>query len=184
MEFTREALICCMGGGALSLQGQKQRPWLTLRRSEVQRSRLDGQVRRLRRVHDGPMEAVWDQLPTQGFYDEVRVRLQGEGLYRVYELLYPRDELTWRRPMLEIAGLRGYAAWLEERGQRRQGRLSLRGPVQQGDYQEVVEHLKSLGFEANPRWVNGVARGVELDSKSAVAFTELLKPWRRLKCAA
>lgn len=72
------------------MRGQQQRPWLTLRRSEVHRSRLDGQVRRLRRLHDGPVEVVWDQLATQGFYDDLRVRLHAKGLQRAYELLCPR----------------------------------------------------------------------------------------------
>lgn len=181
--FVVQALSCCMGPGRLSLRGRQQRPWLTMQCCERRRSELEAWVKELRRAHDGPLEVVRDWLPTRGFYDELRVRLQGEGLYRVHELLCPRDEVTWSESMLELVGWRGYAAWFEEAGQWRQGRLSLRGPVQQGDYEDVRKHLQSLGMTASPRLVNGAVRGVELRDQSAVAFLEEVRPLWRAKRA-
>jgi hypothetical protein len=104
-----------LGKGKISLKGSKKRPWLELRRTELEKTYLDHQLRRLRKVHDGPIEADWDILPTNGFYDDHRVRLHCEELYHVYELLYPRDERTITPEILEIAGSEGLAALFTDR---------------------------------------------------------------------
>lgn len=104
-----------MGAGRLSLRGSRGRPWLELRQLELKRTYLEHQLRRLRRLHDGPLEAHIDVLPGEGFYDIHRVRLTTPALHRAYELLHPRDERRLSAEVLAITGWMGMAAlWIDQ----------------------------------------------------------------------
>ena len=67
-------------------------------------------MRHLKKAHQGKVDIVWDVVETDGFYDKQRLRLQGEGLYRAYELLYPRDRKVISPAVMDICGLTGMAA--------------------------------------------------------------------------
>lgn len=64
----------------------------------------------LHKAHDGKLEAVADVVQGDGFYDDRRIRVHSPDLYRVYELLYFRDERRLTPEILSIAGERGLAA--------------------------------------------------------------------------
>ena len=88
-KFVARALSFTLGKGVVALKGARKRPWLEIVRPETQRTYLDHQLRSLRKLHDGPIDAVWDVIPTNGFYDKERLRLHGEGMWRVHELRCP-----------------------------------------------------------------------------------------------
>ena len=136
-----------MGRGALALKGSKRRPWLELRRCETERTYLDHQLRRLRKLHDGPIEAQWDRIPSEGFYDKVRLRLHGEDLYRVYELLYPRDEKRINKQVLTIAGFDGLIALWADNG-RWWGRIGrIDGRYNTDEFTALQEWIEELGVQ-------------------------------------
>lgn len=64
----------------------------------------------LHKAHDGKLEAVCDIVQTNGFYDDRRIRVHSPDLYRVYDLLYFRDQRRLTPEVLEIAGAQGLAA--------------------------------------------------------------------------
>lgn len=103
-----------MGKGSITLKGSRKRPWLELSRAETERVYLGSQIYQLRQAHPGPLEIFWDRLPTNGFYDLERARIQTDELWRAYELLYPRDERTLSRDVLDLCGLHGLTSlWLD-----------------------------------------------------------------------
>jgi len=103
-----------LGKGDIALKGSRKRPWLELCRTETERVYLGSQVYQLRQAHPGPLEIFWDRLPTNGFYDLDRARIQTDELWRAYDLLYPRDERTLSRGVLDLCGLSGLVnLWLD-----------------------------------------------------------------------
>jgi len=108
---------------------------------------LDHQVRALRKRHDGPLDVIWDRLPGHGFYDIERVRIQGEGLWRVYELLYPRDLFTVSQAACDLLGLEHLAAIWIDRGQVRGRSGHIRWSLQDPEGIAVMQRLCArLGF--------------------------------------
>ena len=126
-EFAALALSYSMGNGSISLRGKRRRPWLELRRSELERTYLDHQLRMLRRAHDGPVEVIWDRLPDKGFYDIERIQFHGDGLWRAYELAYPRDQRRFTQAVADLFDIRHVANIWTDRGRvyGRRGRFRL-----------------------------------------------------------
>jgi hypothetical protein len=135
-----------LGKGSISLKGPKKRPWLEIARSEIDRRYLSHQLRLLKEHHDGAFEFYRDRIATDGFYDKERFRFQGDNLWRVYELIYPKDKKRLSREVLNIAGLKGAAAlWID------QGRVigkqgSIRGRYSEHDYGELESWFNDLGI--------------------------------------
>jgi len=109
-QFVALALSYCLGKGTISLRGQKKRPWLEIKRPETDLIYLNHQLRMLHKAHDGKLEAVSDIVQGGGFYDDRRIRVHSPDLYRVYELLYFRDQRRLTPEVLRIAGAQGLAA--------------------------------------------------------------------------
>lgn len=156
-QFVARALSYCLGKGTISLKGHRKRLWLELQRTETERVYLGSQVYQLRQVHPGPVEVFWDRLPTDGFYDIERARLQSDELWPAYDLLYPRDERTLSAEVLSIAGIEGLASlwldhgvWVKKAGE-------LRGRLSPGDKHLIAEWATGLGFAAEVRYRGGSA---------------------------
>lgn len=109
-QFVALALSYCLGKGKISLRGQRRRPWLEIQRRETDLTYLNHQLRMLHKAHDGKLEAVSDVVQGDGFYDDRRIRVHSPDLYRVYDLLYFRDERRLTPEVLEIIGPQGLAA--------------------------------------------------------------------------
>ena len=116
-QFVALALSYCLGKGTISLRGRKKRPWLEIRRQETDLTYLNHQLRMLHKAHDGKLEAVSDVVQSNGFYDDRRIRVHSPDLYRVYELLYFRDERRLSPEVLAVAGAQGLSAlWCDTGG--------------------------------------------------------------------
>ena len=115
-QFVARALSCCLGVGTISLKGRRQRPWLEIIRSETERPYLTHQLKQLREAHLGKLEFVIDVLSCNGFYDDVRIRVRSDELYRAYELMYPRDKKIVTSQILDITGIAGISALWSDRG--------------------------------------------------------------------
>lgn len=115
-QFVARALSYCLGVGTIALKGRRQRPWLEIIRSETERPYLSHQLKQLREAHLGKLEFVLDVLPCDGFYDDVRLRVRSDELYRAYELMYPRDKKVITPQILNITGIVGISALWSDRG--------------------------------------------------------------------
>lgn len=166
-----------MGVGTIHLKGRKARPWLELCRCETQRTYLLHQVRRLQRAHDSPLETVCDTVPTDGFYDIHRARMHGEGLYRVYELLYPRDERRISEQVLAIAGMEGAATLWLDHGCWRGKRPAFNLCCSQSESEIIVNWLRRLGLHCLPSLTSGNGRLVVVNPGYINSFTKTLRPW-------
>lgn len=94
----------------MSLRGPSKRPWLEIRRSELEATYLRHQMRMLNRSLGGGLSVTWDHIEKNDFYCDLRAQIQTEALWPAYELMYPRDEKTVTKDILEIVGLKGIAA--------------------------------------------------------------------------
>lgn len=150
IQFAVTALSYCLGRGKIELRGRQRKPWLILRRGETQRTYLDHQLRRLRREHVGAIDAVWDVVPSEGFYDDYRVCLHGEGLYHVYDMLYPRDTYTITRPVLDLCGMQGLASMWTDRAALKPSFVQFSGGYSKDDCELICDWLDGLGYQATP----------------------------------
>ena len=150
VPFVAHALSCSLGKGRVSLRGKKKRPWLEVSRSEADRSFLRWQFNLLKKLHEGPIDYFEDRIATNGFYDLERFRFHGENLYKVYELLYPRDKRYISLDVLQIAGEKGLAMLWFDQGRIKGRRVSLRGRYSPEEYQNISDYLNSLGIQATP----------------------------------
>ena len=148
VQFVAHALSYSLGKGSISLKGRKKRPWLEIKRLEIDRTYLDHQLRKLRQYHDGAVDYVWDRLPTDGFYDMERFRFQGDMLWRAYELLYPRDKRMISREVLNTAGLKGAAALWIDQGRITGKRGSIRGSYSEKEYEALESWFNDLSIPA------------------------------------
>jgi hypothetical protein len=121
---------------------------LEIRRPETEKTYLDHQLRRLRKLHDGPVESAMDLVSTESVYDDFRVVLHAPELWRAYELLYPRDEFTVTEEVLNIVGRTGLLAlWCD------QGRVKGRGAYfllrrPEAEMALLAEWVRGLGYAA------------------------------------
>lgn len=148
-KFVARALSFTLGKGVVALKGARKRPWLEIVRPETQRTYLDHQLRSLRKLHDGPIDAVWDVIPTNGFYDKERLRLHGEGMWRVHELRCPHDEPLITREALDVCGIQGVAAlWVDQgRFVGKYGKIS--GRFKSNELVTIAEWLTDMGFDSS-----------------------------------
>ena len=148
-KFVARALSFTLGKGVVALKGARKRPWLEIVRPETQRTYLDHQLRSLRKLHDGPIDAVWDIIPTNGFYDKERLRLHGEGMWRVHELRGPHDEPLITREALDVCGIQGVAAlWVDQgRFVGKYGKIS--GRFKANELVTIAEWLTDMGFDSS-----------------------------------
>ena len=144
--FVALVLSYCLGRGQIDLRGRKCRPWLEIRRPETQRPYIDHQLRRLRKLHDGPVEAALDLVSTELVYDDFRMVLHAPELWRCYELLYPRDEFTISQEVLDIVGRPGLLAlWCDQgRWKGPNALLSIRRPEE--EMSRLAEWIRGLGY--------------------------------------
>lgn len=176
--FVVHALSYCLGKGELARRGQRRRLWLTLQRSEPERTYLDHQLRRLRRLHDGPLEAHWDRLPGEGFYDTERVRLRSEALEPAYECLYPRDRWTLSAEVLQLCGWRGIAALWADGGRWRGKQLWLGGSslrLQEMDYILLGEALRDLKIKVRADVRRDCLLGLFIEPRDQQTFAAQLE---------
>ena len=150
VPFVVHALSCSLGKGRISLKGKKKRPWLEVSRSEADRSFLRWQFNLLKKLHEGPIDYFEDRIATNGFYDLERFRFHGENLYKVYELLYPRDQRYISLDVLHIAGEQGLAMLWFDQGRVKGRRGSLRGRYSPQEYQNIADYLNSIDIQATP----------------------------------
>ena len=87
-QFVVRVLSYSLGKGVISLKGRRQRPWFEISRSELERTYLNHQLRTLRKLHDGPVDSLWDRQATNGFYDKDR----GEYDFDYGSSYYPEEK--------------------------------------------------------------------------------------------
>ncbi|NDC87504.1 MAG: hypothetical protein EB075_01615 [Bacteroidetes bacterium] len=145
----------------MKLLGQRKRPWLEIKRRETDLTHLLHQSRQLHRLHDGPLDLVIDTVQTDGFYDDKRLRCHGEGLYRAYELMYPRDERVVTPEILAITGIQGIAALWCDHGSVEGQKLRITCPGGKKEAFLVYDHLKNLGF--SPMYSRSAIRNPKID---------------------
>lgn len=175
-QFVARVLSCCLGAGTIALKGRRQRPWLEIIRSETERPYLSHQLKQLRDSHLGKLEFVIDVLPCDGFYDDVRLRVRSDELYRAYELMYPRDKKIVTPQILDITGIGGLSALWSDRG-RIIGRIG-----------KVHSRFSPEGNVALANWCNAndfecklMARkeksfGIQFTRESTKAFIAAVRP--------
>jgi hypothetical protein len=176
IAFTNQVLCYCLGGGSLSLKGQRSRPWLELIRPELEVTYLRHQLRLLRESHSGDIRVVHDTLPGQEPYGRVRARLQSDSLWRAYELLCPYDRRKISANVLDVTGIEGFAALWADRGSRlpASARISLgRAWPSPG---ELVDWTTQLGHPAEVRTSSAGIRSLHWDREEAKALMEALRP--------
>lgn len=159
--FVALALSYCLGPGRIKLLGRRRRPWLEIKRRETDLTYLLHQSRQLHKLHDGPLDLVIDTLQTDGFYDDRRLRCHGDGLYRVYELMYPRDERVVTPEILAITGMQGVAALWCDYGSGEGQKLRITCPGGKQEALLVYDHLTNLGFK--PMYNRSAIRNPKID---------------------
>ena len=176
-QFVAHALSYCLGKGNISLKGKRRRPWLEISRSEVDRTYLSHQLRNLRYSHDQPVDYYADRLATNGFYDLERIRFQGERLWRVYELMYPRDKKVISREILDVVGVKGLTAlWLD------QGRIvgkrgSIRGKYTEQDYEVLESYLNDIDIPAKIHRNQNAIIQLSIKKDSLIELITRIRPY-------
>lgn len=146
-SFVALALSYCMGRATLSLRGAKKRPWLEIRRRETDLTYLNHQLKMLHRAHDGKLEAVSDVVQTDWFYDDRRIRVHSPDLYRVYELLFFRDERRITPEILKIVGKQGLAAMWCDYGSRSKSKMGLRTWGTPDETRMIRHWISEMGYQ-------------------------------------
>lgn len=176
VQFVAHALSYNLGKGSISLKGKHQRPWLEIVRSEVDRTYLTHQLRTLKHTHDGAVDYLADRVPTDGFYDLERIRFHGDLLWRVYELLYPKDRKSITREVLNIAGLKGAAALWIDQGRISGKKGSIRGRYSENDYLALESWFNDLSIPAKIHRNNVSIIQLSFKKDSLEELFKLLKP--------
>ena len=176
VQFVAHALSYNLGKGNITLKGKNQRPWLEIVRSEVDRTYLTHQLRTLKHTHDGAVDYLADRVPTDGFYDLERIRFHGDLLWRVYELLYPKDRKRITREVLNIAGLKGAAALWIDQGRISGKRGSIRGRYSENDYLALESWFNDLSIPAKIHRNNVSIIQLSFKKDSLEELFKLLKP--------
>ncbi|MEN6402911.1 MAG: hypothetical protein ABFD94_13290, partial [Armatimonadia bacterium] len=91
---------------------------------------------------------MWDVVQGDGFYDDYRVSLHCEGLYHVYDMLYPRDEYTLSRPILDLCGMQGLASLWTDRAALKPSYVQFSGGYSRSDCELISTWLGDLGYRA------------------------------------
>ena len=115
-------------------------------------------------------------MPTDGFYDLERIRFHGDLLWRVYELLYPKDSKRITREVLNIAGLKGAAALWIDQGRISGKRGSIRGRYTENDYLALESWFNDLSIPAKIHRNNVSIIQLSFKKDSLEELSKLLKP--------
>jgi hypothetical protein len=172
-HFISLAVGYALAGGALRRKGQRQRPWLEIRRLETESIYLCSQARALRRGATAEARCIEDLVPGQGFYDICRLRFQHPWLERVMEICCPDGRQCITAAALQIAGPRGLAQlWLDAGSwSGRTGLLQLASLAEAEAVQAVLQDAKipcSSPSRQQPR--------LELAPGPAAGLMTLLRP--------
>lgn len=120
-------------------------------------------------------------MPGESFYDDERIRFTGEGLVRVYQLLYPRDKKVITPEVLEIAGIQGLTAlWLDYGTiQKTTRRGHLTGPFSRDEYIAIASAYKQAGVTMTRRQVGNFSRvyGLGMDAEQTAELVKLIRPY-------
>lgn len=175
--FTALVLRNCLGRGRLLRLGVKQRPWLEIIRCETELRYLDAQLRALRRLHDGPLEARIDVLSGSGRYDKARLRAGSAQLERAFELLHPQGEREISQQVLEITGPAGVAAlWLDQ-GRWLGRALELRLDWSEAEMQRLIAQIEELGCRSHlAKSRQGQLCGVHVLGRHVQGLAQTLRP--------
>jgi len=165
-----------LGVGSISLKGRRQRPWLQIIRCETERPYLSHQLKQLRDAHLGQLEFDIDVLPCDGFYDDVRLRVRSDELYRAYELMYPRDKKVVTPQILGLTGIIGMSALWSDRG-RIVGRIAkIRSRFTPEANIALVDWCNRHGFESKHIARLDRSYGVQFTPHSTQAFITAVRP--------
>ena len=147
-QLVTHVLSYSLGKGVLSLKGRRKRPWLELSRLETERDYLNYQLKQLKKYHEGAIDLFKDRLPTNGFYDKERVRFHGQGLWRAYEILCPRDKSCISPTVLDVVGKQGMASLWIDQGRFIGKRGSIRGKYTEEEYRNITNWLRTFDIPA------------------------------------
>ncbi len=176
-QFVQRVLSYCLGVGSINLLGSRRRPWLQIVRPETEKVYLNHQLKQLRLAHSAPLEYVWDVVPTDGFYDKKRLRVQCEDLYRAYELMYPRDKKIITPQVMSICGIYGLTALWSDRG-RVVGRLGkLRTRLSTDDNHVIADWCNDNGFTCNLITREDKCFGIQFDRDSTKHLIDSIRPY-------
>jgi hypothetical protein len=167
------------------MRGNKRRLWLEIVRPETERPYLSYQLFALRRSHDGPYDDQRDVMTADGFYDNERIRFQGDGLHAAYNLLYPRDRKVITKQILDITGLVGLTAlWIDN------GRIlpsrggQIKGNFEEETYPLIRNALRDHGIGAHVMHVHGTIKAVTMKPPVMLEFARLIRPYAHYSAKA
>lgn len=176
-HFVALALSYSAVYGTLALKGAKKRPWLEIRLCERDRTYLRYIGRRLRSAHDGPLDLVYDIVPGESFYDVHRLRFHSPELYRVYELLYPRDCRHLSAEAMEIGARHLVAALWTQGGCERSKGLHIEHRRLKDDRDVVCRWLEAQGIPIDNREVEGPASTISFPIEETSKVKNWLRPY-------
>ena len=167
-----------MGRGRLSLKGRNKVPWLEIERCETERTYLDHQLRTLRKLNHGELcQGELQLVPSEGFYDRLRLRFQARPLYRVWDLLYPRDQRRISPEALQVAGPLGAAClWLDNGRWLSKTTGCIKGLSSLEDTLTVAEWLSDMNVPCRYDVLNGDHAQVLLGVTGMQQFVKLTRP--------
>lgn len=170
-QFVSLAVAYSLGLGSLRRKGVRRRPWLEIRRLEIEASYLEHQVRALRRVAFQPIQVERDMLPGKGYYDIVRARIQAPALERAIELLEPGINTE---ALQAAGGARGIACLWLDCGFWRRGA----GVIPCSGEQEA-EALRrgALDLDLSCSVSLGRRPAIEIDAQSMLVLARLARPF-------
>ena len=146
-------------------------------RSETERPYLSHQLKQLRESHLGKLEFDMDVLQCDGFYDDVRLRVRSDELYRAYELMYPRDKKIVTPQILGLTGIAGMAALWSDRG-RIVGRIAkIRSRLDPEANIALAEWCKKHDFECRHIAKLDRSYGVQFTPEATQAFITAVRPY-------
>ncbi|HAX04212.1 MAG TPA: hypothetical protein DCX77_00925 [Acidimicrobiaceae bacterium] len=162
--------------GQINLLGHRSRPWLQIVRPETEKVYLNHQLKQMRLAHAGPLEYVWDVLPTDGFYDKKRLRVRSDELHRAYELMYPRDKKIITPQVMSICGIYGLTALWSDRG-RVVGRLGkIRTRLSTEDNHVIANWCNDNGFSCSLISREDKCFGIQFDRDSTQNLIASIRP--------
>lgn len=157
----------------MSLRGSRKRPWLELRRNELDLDFLRHQARTLQRLHPGTLQTVWDEIPHPDGYSDFRVRMQGDGLWPAYELMYPRDKKVVTGEILHTCGEIGFITLLLDRGHFKGDRITL--PCRDIKADLLLNFAHSLGYPFRNNEYITDSKFIRIRGYDALAFVRSIK---------
>lgn len=145
-QFVATALTHCLWNGKIQHLGHRKRPWLVLRRIELEQTYLRHQLNELRKSYPGKLEVDLQPVETDHFYDDWRLMVHCPELERVYELLYPRDTKTISDEVIDIVGQAGLVSLWCDRGRSDGKRLTFTLPRGMYASKPVARWLSLSGY--------------------------------------